>query len=225
MSRLKDAPAQPPAAAPSPSSPASTSLLYAWLGAHGGMATPRGWGGGSSSVAALLIDHPRPHPITAQPLLSPPAWPACASLRPRGPGIRLESRFRECHLPPLMVLIIGTGWRGGGGGAEADSLLRLPPSAPQQAGGRPEPALGRRGRESSVMGWAACRCCCLLHQCRPGIGRQLKAWAVMGSEDAKSQEGDGGQMGSPSPWLCHTVPGESACFHPTSLPGTQSPCC
>lgn len=69
--------------------------------------------GGSSAVAGLLIDHPRPHPITEQPLLSPPAWLACASPRPQGPGIRLESRFRECHLPPLMVLIIGTGWRAG----------------------------------------------------------------------------------------------------------------
>lgn len=92
-----------------PSRPRQVSCCV-WLRGEG---TPRGWGGGSSAVAVLLIDYPRPHPITTQPLPSPPAWLACASPRPWGPGIRLESRFRECHLPPLMVLIIGTGGRAG----------------------------------------------------------------------------------------------------------------
>lgn len=158
VSRLKDDPAQPPqesSSLPLPRPPA--------VPGSAGMGTPRGQGGSSSAVAALLIDCPQPHPITAQPLPSPPAWPACASPRPQGPGIRLESRFRECHLPPpLMVLIIGTSWRAGSGGAEADSLLRRPLSAQQKAGGRSESALGRQGRESSVMSWAACLCCCLL---------------------------------------------------------------
>lgn len=92
----------------------------------------------------LLIDHPQPHPITAQPLPSPPAWLACTAPRPGGPRIRLESRFRECHLPPLMVLIIGTGWQAESSGAEAESLLRLPPRS--------------RKRESSRMGWVARPC-------------------------------------------------------------------
>lgn len=48
------------------------------------MGTPRGQGRDSSAVAVLLIARPRPHPITMQPLLSPPAWPACASLGPPG---------------------------------------------------------------------------------------------------------------------------------------------
>ena len=170
----------------------------------------------------------RPSSATSYYSAAPPQPPSLASLRlSAAPGTRHQIGVK---IPRVSFAAVdGADNRdrlaGGSGGAEADSLLRLPPSALQQAGGRPEPALGRRGRESSVMGWAACLCCCLLHQCRPGIGRQLKAWAVMGSEDAKSQEAGGGQMGSPSPRLCHTVPGESACFHPTSLPGTQSPCC
>lgn len=124
------------------------------------MGTPRGWGGGSSATAMQLIDLQRPHPITVQPLLSPPAWLACASQRPWGPGIRLESRFQECHLPLLMVLIIGTGWRAGSGGAEADSLLRLPPQrcSTREAGQSWRLAGAGRKPESSTLCGLPCRC-------------------------------------------------------------------
>lgn len=99
----------------------------------------------------------------AAPSLAPPAWLACASQRPWGPGIRLESRFQECHLPLLMVLIIGTGWRAGSGGAEADSLLRLSPQccSTEEAGQSWHLAGAGEAAESSMLFGLPCRC--LLH--------------------------------------------------------------
>jgi hypothetical protein len=172
--------------------------------------------------AMLLIDCPRPHPITEHPLPSPPAWPACASPRPRGPGIRLESRFRECHLPPLMVLIIGMCLAGRKrrhrGGFSIKASAR---SAQQQARGRPEPILDRGDQQNPMMGWAAYLCLCLFYYCRPGTGGSL--WTgdwVVNRVRGQIPERGWRAMRNPSVPSASQCPG--ICFPLISLPRTQN---
>lgn len=151
-----------------------------------------------------LIDLQRPHPITAPPLLSPPAWLACASPRPWGPGIRLESRFQECHLPLLMVLIIGTGWRAGSGGAEADSLLRLPPQrcSTREAGRSWHRAGAGAGAAEAAAEFHNVRLALPLSAAfmQAGLWRRARGRVVMGSEDAKSGRGGGRWRGLGGKW-------------------------
>lgn len=114
---------------------------------------PRGWGRGSSAVTVLLIDRPWPHRITMQPLLSPPAWPACASPPFWAPGTRHQIGVKILRVS--FAAVDGADNRDRlaveSGSAEADSLLRLPPSVQQQVGSRPEPAPSRQGLEYSMM--------------------------------------------------------------------------
>lgn len=175
-----------------------------------------------------LIDLQRPHPITAPPLLSPPAWLACASPRPWGPGIRLESRFQECHLPLLMVLIIGTGWRAGSGGAEADSLLRLPPQrcSTREAGRSWHRAGAGAGAAEAAAEFHNVRLALPLSAAfmQAGLWRRARGRVVMGSEDAKSGRGGGGGGGGWGANGKSQLPALPLCTKPrVYLSGTQSP--
>lgn len=127
------------------------------------MGTPRGWGGGSSAVATLLIDRPRPHPITAQPLLSPSlAGPRVSA----APGTRHQIGVK---IPRVSFAAVDG----------ADNRDRLAGGKQRRRGGfsiKASPsALGRGGQagESAALVQAGCV-------------RELGA-AVTGSEDATSR--------------------------------------
>ena len=136
-SELKDGPTQPLQPPPPRAPPPPTSLLLCLT--RWGMGVPRGWGGGLISSRGAAN---RPSSATSYYRAAPPQPPSLAGLRlSAAPGTRHQIGVK---IPRVSFAAVdGADNRdrlaGGSGGAEADSLLRLPPSAQAASvGGRPE---------------------------------------------------------------------------------------